>query len=89
MIGLNRYEVLLPRFQADALPLDEQGATTLHNDHVLIVVMNMFGSFSSFAAGPESHWAPVRTAVRVTFNSRCMLSDPMDWVLHERGKIMR
>jgi len=38
-----RDEVLLPRFQANALPLDEQGVTTLHNDHILIVVMNMFG----------------------------------------------
>jgi len=37
-----RDQVLLPRFQANALPLDEQGVTTLHNDHILIVVMNMF-----------------------------------------------
>jgi len=38
-----RDQVLLPRFQANALTLDEQGVTTLHDDHVLIVVMNMFG----------------------------------------------
>jgi len=38
-----RDEVLLPRFQGNALPLDEQGVTTLHNGHILIVVMNMFG----------------------------------------------
>jgi len=38
-----RDQVLLPRFQADALPLDEQGVTTLRNDHILIVVMNVFG----------------------------------------------
>ena len=38
-----RDQVLLPRFQANALTLDEQGVTTLRNDHILIVVMNVFG----------------------------------------------
>jgi hypothetical protein len=38
-----RDQVLLPRFQTNALPLDEQGVTTLRNNHILIVVMNMFG----------------------------------------------
>src|SRR5437016_4037273 len=84
-------EVLLSSADRNPLSTNDQGVTTLHNQHVFVVFMNVDGRGSSFAACPKCHLASVHAIESVTSNARCRLirgCDLVDGVLHEFREVV-
>jgi hypothetical protein len=84
-------EILFTRLHGNSPPFDEQGVTTLHDQHVLVEAVRMRRGNRSFPASPERHLTPIRPVEDVTFHSRRRLAarrDPVRGPLHEFRKIV-
>jgi len=78
--------VLFPGFQRNAATADNQRIAALHDHHVFIVIVSVFGGCRIFSARPKCHLGAVDAVKDVTFDSAsrlARLSDAIRWILHE------
>ena len=81
-----RNQILLASFDRNAPAVNQQCVAALHNQHVLIEIMDMLGGSCGLSACPERHLALIRSVEHISFNagSRPILpGDPVRGVPHE------
>jgi hypothetical protein len=84
-------EIFLSGLYRNPLPIDDQGITALHHEHIFVVSVDMLCGCCSFTAGPKRHLASVSAVENITFNAWGSLIGRCDLVrglFHELGKIV-
>src|SRR5215469_15268868 len=82
-------EMFLACIYWNPLPVNDERVATLHDQHVFVIVMHLFGGNRAFGTGPKCHLAAVFPIEDVTFNSRrCLIRarNPVGGILHELGE---
>src|SRR5262245_30193179 len=62
-------EVLVASVQCNALAIDNQRVTSLHNDHVLVVIMDVGSRWRGLTTSPKCHLDTVSPVENVSLDS--------------------
>ena len=85
-----RDEIFFSGPHRNSLALDDQGITTLHNDHVFVVIVGMWRGSCGLTAGPKCHLASVcsiEDKPLYAWSRLIGLRNFIGGMLHELGKI--
>lgn len=84
-------QILLPFLHRNPFSANDEGIATLHNEHVFVVIVNVFPRRSCLSACPDRHLASICPVEHIAFYSRSGLlgwCDSVRWVLHELRKVL-
>lgn len=84
-------EIFLSGLHRNPLPIDDQGITALHYEHIFVESVGVLCGYRSFSAGPKRHLASVFAVENITLNAWGRLTganDPVCRMLHEFREIV-
>jgi len=82
-------QVLLASFDGNPLPINQQCVAALHNQHVLMKVMDMLCGTCGLSASPKRHLAFIGSVEDISFDTGSRLirsGDPVRGIPHELRK---
>lgn len=86
-----RNQILLPFLHRNPFSANDEGIATLHNEHVFVVIVNVFHRRSCLSACPDRHLASICPVEHIASCSRSGLlgcCDSVRWMLHELRKVL-